>query len=80
MIAWHECCKESTRKKTNARQITTFEEDQTVYPVLNCASLDSEIRRINGKKFVTEERLIQFGRDLKQVLKSSSETKWHLPR
>ena len=65
LIAWHECCKESTRKKTNARQITTFEEEQTVYSVLNCASLDSEIRRINGKKFVTEERLIQFGRDLK---------------
>ncbi|MEW8547690.1 MAG: hypothetical protein AB2693_29635 [Candidatus Thiodiazotropha sp.] len=68
MIAWHECCKESTRKKSNTRQIATFEEEQTAYPVFNCTSLDTEIRRINGKKFVTEERLIQFGRDLKMSI------------
>ena len=29
---------------------------------------DVEIRRLGGKRFVTEERLIQFGRDLKESI------------
>lgn len=62
MITWHECCKETTRKKSGIRQLSSFVNEETQY------ADETEIRRINGKKFVTEERLIQFGRDLKATI------------
>ena len=64
MITWHECCKETTRKKSGIRQLSTFHDvagDVTLKEDLH--TLD--VRRINGKRFVTEERLIQFVRELK---------------
>ena len=61
MITWHECCKETTRKKAGVRQVT--EE-----PYLAENFPETGVRRINGKRFVTEERLIQFGRDLKATM------------
>lgn len=82
MITWHECCKESTRKKAGLRQIGSFVNEPMSYQTFDSDNVDMEIRRINGKKFVTEERLIQFGRDLKmsieklfQTEKSTPETK-----
>ena len=65
MITWHECCKETTRKKSGLRQLSSYAKEQlTCLSDINDTN-ESEVRRINGKKFVTEERLIQFGRDLK---------------
>ena len=68
MITWHECCKETTRKKSGLRQLSSYAKEQlTCLPDINDTN-ESEVRRINGKKFVTEERLIQFGRDLKATI------------
>ena len=60
MIQWHECCKGILKKKTTLRQVcrddSSAEESD--------AEQEYEVRRVNGKRFVTEERLQQFGRDL----------------
>ena len=59
MITWHECCKETTRKKSGIRQLSTFDDsDKTAVSREDLYTL--ELRRVNGKRFVTEERLIQF--------------------
>lgn len=63
MITWHECCKETTRKKSAIRHLSTFEEQDE--PVVDGDLQTLKVRRVNGKRFVTEERLIQFGRELK---------------
>ena len=52
MITWHECCKENTNRRAN-RKIT---------------DTDNDIRRTSGQRYVTEERLQDFGRDLKESL------------
>ena len=64
MITWHECCKETTRKKSGIRHVSTYDNnDESAISREDVRTLD--VRRINGKRFVTEERLIQFGRELK---------------
>ena len=63
MITWHECCKETTRKKSGIRQLSTFGNEGHTSQKEDLHTL--EVRRINGKRFVTEERLIQFVRELK---------------
>ena len=70
MITWHECCKESTKKKTGLRQVNTYPDPPYGYTYHNAEYEDNEVRRLNGKKFVTEERLIQFGRDLKTTIEN----------
>ena len=55
-----------TRKKVGIRQLSSFDKDDA-YPYVEDPG-EMGIRRINGKKFVTEERLIQFGRDLKATI------------
>ena len=53
MIAWHECCRGAARKRN----------------VRNVAEADNnDIRRTSGHRYVTEERLQHFGRDLKESL------------
>ena len=64
MVTWHECCKETTRKKAGLRQVTSCNTERLHQQECN----DYDVRRINGKKFVTEERLIQFGRELKAAM------------
>ena len=59
MIQWHECCKGISRRKLNVRQVTETEEFEK--EILN-------VNRVNGKRFVTEERLQQFGRELKESI------------
>jgi hypothetical protein len=64
MLTWHECCKGGiSRKKTVVRQVTTDYNPEV-------ADYDDEVdvRRVNGQRFVTEGRLEQFGRDLKESL------------
>ncbi len=69
MIQWHECCKSSLKRKTLVRQVcveypsSSDEDDSEPEPA-------HEIRRVNMKRFVTEERLNQFGRDLEERLVS----------
>ena len=63
MITWHECCKEITRKKSAIRHLSTFEEQDE--PIVDEDLQTLKVRRVNGKRFVTEERLIQLGRELK---------------
>ena len=59
MIQWHECCKGISHRKLNVRQVTETEEFEK--EILN-------VNRVNGKRFVTEERLQQFGRELKESI------------
>lgn len=65
MMTWHECCKETTRRKPGIRQLSSFDNVESFK--LN-DSYDLDVRRVNGMQFVTEERLIQFGRDLKATI------------
>lgn len=67
MIQWHECCKSTLKKKTVLRQVC--QDDSSADE--SDADQEYEIRRVNGKRFVTEERLQQFGRDLKEEIVSS---------
>ncbi|CAC5384198.1 unnamed protein product [Mytilus coruscus] len=65
LVAWHTTCKNGLRSKTQIRQIEieegerSFDTDQ---------SDDIEVRRVGGKRFVTEERLNQFGREMKESI------------
>ena len=62
MIAWHECCRGTARKR-NIRKIA--EEDNNNN---NNNNARNDIRRTSGQRYVTEERLQHFGRDLKESL------------
>ena len=53
MIAWHESCRGGNRKKATVRQVV---------------DADAEIRRTGSHRYVSEERLQHFGRDLKESL------------
>ena len=57
MIAWHDCCKGASRRKSGIRQISDYADID-----------DHSIRRINDKKAVTEERLNSFGRGLQESI------------
>ena len=61
MISWHECCKISSGKRSSRRMISGEN-------TLDDTEEEVEVRRVNGKRFVTEERLQQFGRELKNDL------------
>ena len=56
LIQWHESCRGVQRKGSGVRQLAiTQGEDDTI----------TAVRRTNSKAYVTEERLHQFGRELK---------------
>ena len=63
-IEWYECCKSTQRKRNQVRLVTT-RDDETADPQKDD---DAGIRRFGGKKFVTDERLYQFGNELKNEL------------
>lgn len=60
-LTWLESCKQSIRRKPGGLRKVDIDEQS------GCSSDEEEenqdVRRVNGKKFVTEERLIQFARD-----------------
>ena len=60
MIAWHECCKGTTRRRNVVRQVSEDDEGN-----------DFNMRRINDGSFVTQERLDKFGKELQQAILSS---------
>ncbi|XP_052081934.1 uncharacterized protein LOC127719739 [Mytilus californianus] len=65
LVAWHTTCKNGLRSKTQIRQIE-IEEEETSFDADQ--SDDIEVRRVGGKRFVTEERLNQFGREMKESI------------
>jgi hypothetical protein len=65
-IEWYECCKATQKKRHQVRKVTATDERDSE-PEENTA----EIRRFGGKKFVTEERLYQFGNELQSKLVSA---------
>jgi hypothetical protein len=67
MIIMYEACKNNTRRRNDIRNLTTSFTDYE-YSEDSEDDMPSDLRRINGKRFVTEERLYQFARDLKQPL------------
>ena len=69
LIKWHECCKGNLRRRTSIRQVMAGADLQE--EPWDEVQDDHEIRWVNGKRFVTEERLNQFGRELKESLISS---------
>jgi hypothetical protein len=56
LLTWHHSCKRSLR---------STKPDNDGYSSSDYKSDSSEVRRINQKRFVTEERLQQFGRELR---------------
>lgn len=69
LVAWHTTCKSGMRSKTQIRQIEIEEEETSVD-----ADQDDDIeeRRVGGKRFVTEERLNQFDREMKESIRISN--------
>ena len=66
LVSWHTTCKNGLRGKNLIRQIeleTLPDEEQN-------STDTTDVRRIGGKRFVTEERLNQFGRELKESITS----------
>ncbi|CAC5371417.1 unnamed protein product [Mytilus coruscus] len=65
LVAWHTTCKNGMRSKTQIRQIEIEEEERSFDAD---QSDDIEMRRVGGKRFVTEEHLNQFGREMKESI------------
>jgi len=59
LVTWHLTCKSGMRGRTQVRAIEQKEMDQTIE--------DVDCRRV-GNRYVTEERLNQFGRDIKESM------------
>ncbi|KAK3101153.1 hypothetical protein FSP39_001356 [Pinctada imbricata] len=57
LITWHRSCKRGLRSRKANKHSDDEDEDE-----------NTEIRRVNQKSYVTEERLQQFGRDLRENL------------
>ena len=73
MIRWHECCKNGAKRKSVVRQVIhrDFEFDDSDNDSDYEDQDTTNIRRVNGKRFVTEERLLQFGRELRHSIVES---------
>ena len=74
LIAWHDCCKVNAKRKptSSIRHVAPESESDSDEDEMKD---HHKVRRANGKSYVTEERLNQFGRDLKEsIIKSVSET------
>ncbi len=63
LIQWHESCKSSLKKKSHVRHVHMDNSDEDFE--------DTNIRRLNQKRFVTEERLQSFGRALEEKIDNS---------
>lgn len=59
LVTWHLTCKSGMRGRAQVRAIEQEEMDQTIE--------DIDCRRV-GNRYVTEERLNQFGRDIKESM------------
>jgi hypothetical protein len=66
-VVLYETYKRGTRERHNIRQLTT---DEPPFVTGNDTE-DVEIRKVGGKRFVTEERLVQFQRDIQDSIAES---------
>ena len=62
LIQWHESCHIAQRRRAGVRQVSQWDDPGSQ------GNSDLSIMRVGGKKFVDEDRLIQFGRDLTEQL------------
>jgi hypothetical protein len=62
MIQWHECCKLNAKRKSIVRRVDTNDINDTEINDTNA------IRRTGDKRFITEERLHHFGKELKEFI------------
>ena len=68
MIEWYECCRLNTRRRVGVRQIgnVPYAEEPQAAPAA------SHLHRLGeNQRFVTEERLHQFGKDLQEKISES---------
>lgn len=63
MISWHECCKGANKRKITSAIRPVGESRPT-----NNDVIERDVRRAGGQRYVTEERLNEFGRDLKESM------------
>ena len=64
MITWHECCKETTSQQSGIQQLRRPDTSgETTIPREDFHT--QGVRRVNGKRSVTGEHLLDFGGDLK---------------
>ena len=61
LVTWHTTCKNGLRSKNYVRQVETEKSSDVIQD-------EMDVRRVGGKRFVTEERLNQFGRELQQTI------------
>ena len=66
LLTWHQSCKSGLRNQTVSKRDFGYEDDFTEEE--EEGSGISEVRRVNHKRYVTEERLQQFGRELKDSI------------
>ena len=76
MITWHEACRQYTTKTTGLRNVEYMYSDDGDYA--NEQDSDSEInssdlRRVNGRRMVTEERVNQLWRDMQKYMSEQLE-------
>ena len=71
MITWHEACRQQTVKSSGIRRI----EDHEYYSEYDSDDSDvsMNLRRVSGRKTVTEERINQLWRDMKMYLSQQIE-------
>ena len=69
LLTWHQSCKSGLRNQTVSKRDFGYEDDFTEEE--EEGSCISEVRRVNHKRYVTEERLQQFGRELKDSITKS---------
>lgn len=62
-LTWLESCKQNVKKRQGLRQVSSKDDESDTGD-----EEDGDLRRINGKRFVTEERLMQYERDLQRNL------------
>ena len=65
LVLWHESCRGAQKKRMGLRRVAAAEQEDQ--PMVQ-QKTGPQVRRINEKKFVTEERLFQFGQGLQSDL------------
>ncbi|MCG8048563.1 MAG: hypothetical protein JAY66_23235 [Candidatus Thiodiazotropha taylori] len=69
MITWHEACRQYTTKSNGIRQVEWSEDEDSEQDHQSDSELpSSDVRRVNGRKMVTEERITQLWRDMQKYL------------
>ena len=66
MITWHEACRQQTVKNSGVRKIEDYGYSSEYDS--DDSDLTTDLRRVNGRKMVTEERVNQLWRDMKLYL------------